>query len=105
MPHLERFLLFYPSYLEKHFLLEKELFSGDKLDSKVAYFLAFAAAAEMGSLYIMVRYYHRFKAAGGDLRWINQGKYPPKYKVILELNRILAKALWEITEDFMVDLY
>jgi hypothetical protein len=42
----------------------------------------------------MVRYYHRFKAAGGDLRWINQGKYPPKYKVIVELNRILAKALW-----------
>jgi hypothetical protein len=23
VPHLEKFLLFYPSYLEKHFLLEK----------------------------------------------------------------------------------
>jgi hypothetical protein len=54
---------------------------------------------------MMIRYYHKFKAAGGDPRWINQGKYPQKYKVILELNRILAKATWEITEHFMLDLY
>lgn len=59
----------------------------------------------MASIYMMVRYYHRFKAAGGDVRWINQAKYPPKYKIILEMNRILAKAVWEITEEFMCDLY
>jgi hypothetical protein len=104
IPNLERFLLFYPSYLEKHILLQRKLFEGDKIDRELAFFLAFCGAAEMSCVYMMVRYYNHFKAAGGDLRWISEAKYPSKYRAILELNRILAKAVWEISEDFMIEL-
>lgn len=55
----------------------------------------------MSSTYMMNRFYHRLKAAGGDIRWISEAKYPPKYKPIFELNRILAKSVWEISEEAM----
>ena len=46
VPNLERFLLQYPLYLEKHLIVQQSLFDSGKIDPKVAYFLAICAAAE-----------------------------------------------------------
>lgn len=43
---------------------------------------------------MMIKYFKKYKLAGGDLAWIKEGKYPHKFKHILELNRLLAKAVW-----------
>lgn len=60
-------MLFFPEYLEKHILAERLLLEGDKIDQKVAYFLALAAAAEKGSTYMMARYLKRYLKSGGQL--------------------------------------
>ena len=96
IPNYERFLLFFPTYLEKHLMVEDQLFESDKINRLVAYFLAILAAAELGSVYVMARMLKRFLKEGGEMQWILQGKYPPKYKLILGLNRYMARAPWEI---------
>jgi hypothetical protein len=48
----------------------------------------------MGSIYMVARYFRKFKKAGGDYKWINEGKYPPKYKALLGLSRSFARAIW-----------
>lgn len=93
MPNLERFLLFYPGYLEHHLSVEAHLYSGAQLDSRIAAFLSLCAAAEMGSVYVMARMLRRFLKAGGEVEWI-EGKYPVKLKSILILNRVMARACW-----------
>lgn len=101
MPNLERFLLYYPSYLEKHLQVEKELFASSKIDSHIAYFLALAAAAEMGSAYVMARMVRKFLRAGGDLEWLREGSFPAKYRMILPLNRLMGRAPWEIDDQLL----
>ena len=71
IPHLERFLLFYPVLLEKMFDLKQHLLRGDRMERKNAFFIAFIASAEMGSTYMMTRSYWEFKRAGGDNSWIS----------------------------------
>ena len=80
LPNLERFLLFYPCYLEKIISVEESLFEGGKIESKIAYFLAFIASAELGCGYLMARYNNLFKRRGGDTSWISEGSYPVKYR-------------------------
>jgi hypothetical protein len=70
VPHLERFLLFFPGFLEKSSQAEATLFEEGKLESKVAYFLAFLGATQLGSAYMMARYHWQFLRTGGDSRWI-----------------------------------
>lgn len=41
-----------------------------------------------------MRYLKRFKSAGGDTKWMTHAKYPQKYRHLLPLNRILARAIW-----------
>jgi hypothetical protein len=65
VPNLERFLMFYPNYLEKHLMAEAQLLESDKIDQKITYFLALTAAAEKGSVYMMVRYLKRYFKSGG----------------------------------------
>lgn len=65
VPSLERFFMFYPNYLEKHILAESRLLESDKIDQKIVYFLAFAAAAEKGSAYMMTRYLKKYFKSGG----------------------------------------
>lgn len=96
MPHLERFLLFYPTYLEKKRLVEKSLFEEERINKQVAYFLAFSAATELGCSYMMARYHKLFKEAEGDSKWIDSGEFPQKYSLMLHLNHLMARAVWEI---------
>jgi hypothetical protein len=51
-------------------MVENQIFESDKIDSKIAYFLAFIAAAELGSVYIMARMLKRFLKEGGLMEWL-----------------------------------
>lgn len=53
---------------------------------------------------MLARYLRQFKAAGGDPTWLSHRKYPPKYRLLLPLNRALARAPWEISEEQVADL-
>jgi hypothetical protein len=101
IPNYERFLLFFPTYLETHMMVEKQLFESDKIDSKIAYFLGIVAAAELGSVYIMARMLKRFLKEGGLMEWVLEGKFPQKYKLIFTLNRYMARAPWEVTPEMI----
>lgn len=50
-------------------MVEEQLFESDKIDSKIAYFLALVAAAELGSVYVMARMLKRFLKEGGLMEW------------------------------------
>lgn len=80
------------------------MFESDKIDGKIAYFLALVAAAELGSVYVMARMLKRFLKEGGLMEWVLEGKFPHKYKLLLTLNRYLARAPWEITEEMMEEI-
>lgn len=62
------------------------------------------AAAELGSVYVMARMLKRFLKEGGLMEWVLEGKFPHKYKLILNLNRYMARAPWEITPEMIEDL-
>lgn len=85
-------------------MVERQLFESDKIDSKIAYFLAIVAAAELGSVYVMARMIKRFLKEGGLMEWVEEGKYPQKYKSILTLNRYMARAPWEITPEMIEEI-
>ena len=69
VPHFERFLLYYPTYLAKHRSVEVDLFESGKVESKAAYFVALCGAAEMGSVYMMNRYLKLYLKSGGQTEW------------------------------------
>ncbi len=94
VPNLERFLLFFPTYLEKKWVLQQKLFEEGTIDRKIAFFLAFSGATELGCTYLMTRYFRLFKQAGGNPSWITEGSFPPKYKVLIQLNKKMARAVW-----------
>jgi hypothetical protein len=85
-------------------LVEELLFESDQIDSKIAYFLGLLAAAELGSVYIMARMLKRFLKEGGLMEWVLEGKFPQKYKLILTLNRYMARAPWEVTPEMIEEI-
>lgn len=105
IPNLERFLLFFPTYLQKVIEVEKNLFEEGPIGSDAAYFIAFCGAAELGCTYMMARYYILFQKAGGDLEWINNGEAPAKYKSIFSLNELMGRAVWQINESVVENLF
>ena len=104
VPNLERFLIRFPTYLEKHLLTESELLEGEKLDLKVAYFIAFVTAAEKGSVYMMARYLKKYFRSGGALEWISEGRYPKKLRPILRLVHKMSDSVWEISHNMIIDI-
>lgn len=84
--------------------MEQQIFETDKIDAKIAYFLAILAAAELGSVYVMARMLKRFLKEGGLTEWVNEAKFPPKYKLLLKVNRYLARAPWEIGSEMMEEI-
>lgn len=104
IPNLERFLLRFPTYLEKHLLAETDLLEGERLDQKITYFIAFVTAAEKGSVYMMARYLKKYFRSGGDLEWISQGKYPKKLESILVLVHKMSHSVWEINHSTITDI-
>ena len=71
------------------------------MDSKIAYFLVIVAAAELGSVYVMARMIKKFLKEGGSIKWITEAKYPVKYRHIFEINRLMARAPWDITPEMI----
>ena len=53
---------------------------------------------------MMVRYFRHFQSAGGDNEWVASGKYPQKYKCLLRLNRLMAKALWLVDDEHFTEI-
>jgi len=104
IPNLERFLLRFPTCLEKHLLAEADLLEGERLDQKVAYFIAFVTAAEKGSVYMMARYLKKYFKSGGDLEWIAQGTYPKKLEPILALVHKMSHSVREVTHHMITDI-
>jgi hypothetical protein len=101
VPNLERLLLFYPAYLEKHRVVEADLFESGKVESKSAYFVALCAAAEMGSVYMMARYIRHYLRTGGSKDWFKPEHFPPKFQLLGPLNRMMARSPWDITPEMI----
>ena len=55
----------------------------------------------MGCVYTMTRFYKRYKRVGGDLKWLTTGQAPSKYLLLNEVNRLMTKAVWEISESML----
>lgn len=69
------------------------------MDPKSAYFVALCAAGELGSIYIMARMLRNYLRSGGPTEWFLQDRLPQKFKTLQNLNRLMARAPWEITPD------
>ncbi len=80
------------------------LLEGDRLDHKIAFFIAFAAAAEKGSAYMMARYLRGFFRAGGDAEWLTEGGFPQRLQPVLRLNRKMSHYVWEVNSETMTDV-
>jgi hypothetical protein len=52
----------------------------------------------------MARMLKRFLKEGGLMEWFVEGKYPQKYKLLLTLNRYMARAPWEITAEMVEEI-
>ena len=55
IPSFERFLLFYPVYLEKHFYYYKCLILESTFPKHEVYFIGMCVSIEMGSAYMLAR--------------------------------------------------
>ena len=42
--------------------------------------------------------------SGGETEWFTEEKFPPKFRVIGRLNRIMARAPWEIKAEIIEDI-
>jgi hypothetical protein len=104
IPNLERFLLYYPTYLEKHLIVEADLFESGKVEPQSAYFVALTAAAEIGSVYMMNRFLKQFLKYGGQTKWFTTHSYPQKLGMLSRLNRLMARAPWEINPEIIEDI-
>lgn len=51
----------------------------------------------MGSVYMMARYLKHYLKTGGSMEWFNKEHFPPKFRLLRTLNRLMARAPWEIT--------
>jgi hypothetical protein len=46
----------------------------------------------------------KFLSVGGPLEWIQEGKFPLKIARLLNLNRKLARCIWELDSEDIEDL-
>ena len=53
---------------------------------------------------MMVRYLKLYLKFGGSMEWFTIQKYPPKLKMLGKLNRMMARAPWEVTSDLIEEL-
>lgn len=66
--------------------------------------MAFCAATELGCHYMMQRYYKLFRQTNGDPAWIQLGTFPEKYRLLLHLNHLMARAIWELDQNTIASI-
>lgn len=81
--------------------MEADLFESGKVDPKSAYYVALSAAAEMGSVYMMARFLKLYYKSGGEKHWLDTQGPPPKLATLARINRMMARAPWDIGTDIV----
>ena len=99
VPNLERFLLFYPDYLDRFSKYRHSLFHPQTVDTRAAYFLVIMVALEFGCVYMLSRASTAFAIHKGPRDWVLKDECPSYLRTLFPYIRKACKAPWSLCLD------
>ena len=99
IPHLERVLLWFPDYLNRHYQTKNCLMTvPGALPLDWRFYIAIMAVSCYGCNYLFNHLSHQFLTYGGEKEWIIKGikEAPVKLQNLRKLNTVLSCKPWDL---------